>query len=609
MLRQVPARPDPPTEHSLAEARTVLTQTKQSQNALSAQISTAEEELARMLRDAEAAITVMRAQKSAYQDVINHTEAYLAPMRRVPNEILREVFYCCFEDNPLCAWVLASVSTVWRNLVLGMPRLWSKMRLQTTPSKAPETVRLWLQRSGSTVPLDIEIHLRVKQPSLDAYPSRRRSGLSSPSESLYAVPGYFAGPSTGPQYILTTHGTLPPATPFIISSPSSPDIWAPPSPPPFSGRGSRTDGNTPWGFVALYYLAEQMYRWERFVFKYDRQFSSISALKYITGPAPLLKEFDVSASEPAAYRDWSWLPMNSSPIQPAPKLESLTLQHVPFNWSASIFQNSLRKLTLRALHASSFPLNQIFYILQETAETLETASLHFMNVLNPVIPLNNLTLPHVKTLSVGGHYSLSNLVEHLVLPEVEELNFDIEARDSIEETIHTLAANTPGLSAGLKHLSIAYGHGWGLVDPPQSYYQGSVLNWHFLTDMVVLESLRIGGCHVELMLNALSHPDEEAGTGAVAINGPNNAWICPQLQTLGLRNCSGHTEAWAKIVQDTWGKVVQVIENRATASMVAGVKPVPVKALELLESQGLGIDVLGWLKKKRFSHPYIVHVS
>ncbi len=128
MLRQVPARPDPPTEHSLAEARTVLTQTKQFQNALSAQISTAEEELARMLRDAEAAITVMRAQKSAYQDVINHTEAYLAPMRRVPNEILREVFYCCFEDNPLCAWVLASVSTVWRNLVLGMPRLWSKVR-------------------------------------------------------------------------------------------------------------------------------------------------------------------------------------------------------------------------------------------------------------------------------------------------------------------------------------------------------------------------------------------------------------------------------------------------------------------------------------------------
>lgn len=39
-----------------------------------------------------------------------------------------------------------------------------------------------------------------------------------------------------------------------------------------------------WGHIAFYYLVEQMHRWERFIFRFDKQFASISALKSVEGP-------------------------------------------------------------------------------------------------------------------------------------------------------------------------------------------------------------------------------------------------------------------------------------------------------------------------------------
>ena len=46
-----------------------------------------------------------------------------------------------------------------------------------------------------------------------------------------------------------------------------------------------------WGYIAFYYLMQQMHRWERFVFRFDRQFSSINALKTMTGEALLLLQW------------------------------------------------------------------------------------------------------------------------------------------------------------------------------------------------------------------------------------------------------------------------------------------------------------------------------
>lgn len=41
-----------------------------------------------------------------------------------------------------------------------------------------------------------------------------------------------------------------------------------------------------WAHVTMFYLTEQMHRWRRFVFRFDRQFASIGALKAISGMFP-----------------------------------------------------------------------------------------------------------------------------------------------------------------------------------------------------------------------------------------------------------------------------------------------------------------------------------
>lgn len=48
-------------------------------------------------------------------------------------------------------------------------------------------------------------------------------------------------------------------------------------------QAPRSRGSIHWGHIAFFYLAEQMHRWKRFVFRFDRQFSSMEALKCVSG--------------------------------------------------------------------------------------------------------------------------------------------------------------------------------------------------------------------------------------------------------------------------------------------------------------------------------------
>lgn len=84
---------------------------------------------------------------------------------------------------------------------------------------------------------------------------------------------------------------LPPAhTPIVLPpSPTMSDSWS------TSSRSSDerpSQANTPrtsmhWGYIAVFYLVEQMHRWERFVFRFDKYFASMSALKSINGARTL----------------------------------------------------------------------------------------------------------------------------------------------------------------------------------------------------------------------------------------------------------------------------------------------------------------------------------
>jgi len=149
----------------------------------------------------------------------------------------------------------------------------------TNQSATADTIRLWLERSGDKVPLDIEIYLRVTGLSNEGSSNRTRPVSPTP---------WLQPPSPPPHYVIPhppgTAILLPPAhTPIIVpQSPSHHDSWGSP-PPPSSRNTPQAQRNAHWGHIAIFYLIEQMHRWERFVFRFDRQFPSMSALKSIAG--------------------------------------------------------------------------------------------------------------------------------------------------------------------------------------------------------------------------------------------------------------------------------------------------------------------------------------
>ncbi|KAH7882806.1 hypothetical protein F5I97DRAFT_1899617 [Phlebopus sp. FC_14] len=566
--------PEPPTQASLSEARRELQTQRQQLAQLTDKISRAEEALAQIVSDRRHAIREMQCEQYQLEEKVVRTLAYISPIKRLPHELLRHIFMFNFDDHPCCAWVLASVCVLWRRLALSIPRLWSKIRLVTTQSSSPDTIRLWLERSGDKVPLDIEIYLRVSGPLPDTT-SRTRS----------PTPWLPPPPSPPPHYVLPhppgTAILLPPAhTPIIVpQSPSHHDAWGPSPPAPSSRSSPQMQRNSHWGHIAIFYLIEQMHRWQRFVFRFDKQFPSISALKSINGDAPVLKEFEISCAEAIYASEWSWLPCTSPSTNVAlTKLESLMLHHVPFKWSSPIFKTNLRSLNLRSLPSNHLPLDRILYIIANNSG-LESLNLHFAVVLPAILPLHPTSLPRLRELTLGGHYHMSSLTDVLIVPALDVLNLDIEARDPIEDTIMNLLqrSNNPPIT----HLSVSYGN----TSSTTLYYGpgGVVISWHFLTELNHLESLSVGGTPLEPFLAALGTPDEE-----------QVHWACPNLTSVTMKSCHSHSDGIVKLVQ--------LIEARnpdaGSAAMVNGVTPAKLLYLELHDCASMGQDVLDWLKKR-----------
>lgn len=138
---------DPPTELLLADARRSLSATRSSVSELNARIETAEAALAQVVAESKSIIHEMQNERSMLEEKVSKTMAYISPIRRLPTELLRDIFLWSFEDHPCCAWVLASVNWSWRRLALRMPRIWSKVCTQfTSPSfaiRVSSRHRLW----------------------------------------------------------------------------------------------------------------------------------------------------------------------------------------------------------------------------------------------------------------------------------------------------------------------------------------------------------------------------------------------------------------------------------------------------------------------------------
>ncbi|KAF8193255.1 hypothetical protein K438DRAFT_1829361 [Mycena galopus ATCC 62051] len=549
---------EPLTAARLSAARVALEDSLKNASSLAEKIRAAEATLAQIVAEAQVAIEDMLREKETLEETIVQTRAYLSPIRRLPGELLRELFMWCFEDHPCCAWVLSSVCTTWRQQALLIPRIWSKIRLFTNQSSSPDTIRLWLERSGPTVPLDIEIYLRVlhgtEAPPIPTYPRRRRAHdmFAHPFAAGPPPPPLFGtGPLGAPAPLLVPHFT-PSVTPFIVPQPPMHHGWESP-PPMLAFHGQQADIGLPpnlhWGHIAVYYLVQQMHRWERFVFRFDKGFGSIAALKSISGPAPLLKEFEVSSASAVFYaHEWNWLPSSVSSTcptpAPLPQLTSLTLQNAPFTPLSPIFlqpQTHLTQLTIRALPTASIPLDRLLRVLTANAATLSSLSLHVVSVAPPLLPLPpSTTLPAVVDLAIGGHHLLAGFLETLVLPSLRGLDLDFDTpREPVEESVASLWARSG--NPPLRSLGISYGPspppsssnssslfssptsfssmspapvGWGGGGMggyyPYAYVSaGPVVSWAFLAECgAALEVLKVGGAAVEGLLATLCAPDD-----------------------------------------------------------------------------------------------------
>ncbi|KAA1473094.1 hypothetical protein DENSPDRAFT_779377 [Dentipellis sp. KUC8613] len=588
--------PNPPTEASIADARRSLDNHKSSLADVQHKIDAAETQLAQIVADFRCVINDLQRERTALETKVAETLAYIAPIKRLPHELLRYIFLLNFEEQPCSAWSLAAVCSLWRRLALSMPKIWSKIRLLTSPNASADTIRLWLERSGTRVPLDIEIYLQVQSPSSS---SSSRTCARSPSPWSYSAP--ITTHHYVPFHSVSQPGTIqiiPTAAPVALPpSPPHHDHWEaitpPPPPPPHlppvsQSSAPQSRASTHWGHIAIFYLVEQMHRWERFVFRFDKQFPSWHALKSISGAAPLLKEFEVSCAEPVYYGEWPWLPSaNPNSHVVLPVLQSLTLAYTPFKWASPMLRTNLRHLNLRALPTTNIPLDRILHIVASN-QRLEKLSLHFSTVVNAVLPLIPTTLTELKELSVGGHYMMATIVDSLILPALDALSLDMEARDPLEDSITNLLSrsNHPPLT----RLSIAYGGS----NPPYYYTGGSIIaSWGFLADLSHLRSLHVGGTPLDPLLSMLGAPDDDGGP---------TQWACPYLTHLALRNCPAHVEGLPKLVQMV---ELRNPEGGTTASAFSSAAPpgpgtVPKRLLqlEMYDCATLGQDVVAWLKSR-----------
>ncbi|KAJ6537793.1 hypothetical protein B0H19DRAFT_962061, partial [Mycena capillaripes] len=96
---------------------------------------------------------------------ISRCEFALAPIRRIPTEILSEIFLCYVDllgDKHECmdvkhgVWLLAHICSYWRVVALSTPELWTSCNFtcERACKNAHALVRSWLHHAGNR-PLSI----------------------------------------------------------------------------------------------------------------------------------------------------------------------------------------------------------------------------------------------------------------------------------------------------------------------------------------------------------------------------------------------------------------------------------------------------------------------
>ncbi|KAF7291406.1 F-box domain-containing protein [Mycena indigotica] len=139
-------------------------------------------------------LNTVNSKRNELRDFIDAHTALVAPMRRVPEEILRLVFLETLPENRGAAMhpsesplLLSRVCRYWRDLALAMPKLWSSIHIVVPPVAHPragpvaENLARWLHR-GAAAPLDASLYLS-RHPHIEEAPDMIDTQLSP----LFAV--------------------------------------------------------------------------------------------------------------------------------------------------------------------------------------------------------------------------------------------------------------------------------------------------------------------------------------------------------------------------------------------------------------------------------------
>ncbi|KIM41467.1 hypothetical protein M413DRAFT_57011, partial [Hebeloma cylindrosporum] len=112
-----------------------------------------------------AEIQRLQEKKAAIQKSIDSYTIMLSPMRRLPTDILREIFYRCLHStrNPIISateapMLLTRVCSLWRSVALTSPNIWAALHIphpdlhkivSEVMERRCQVVKEWLERSGS----------------------------------------------------------------------------------------------------------------------------------------------------------------------------------------------------------------------------------------------------------------------------------------------------------------------------------------------------------------------------------------------------------------------------------------------------------------------------
>ncbi|KAG8689769.1 hypothetical protein FRC08_010788, partial [Ceratobasidium sp. 394] len=221
---------DLPSKAQVAEARLTITDCESKIGSLSSQITAEEVRVAKLIREATEQLSALQAQKTAQQKKLENARALLSPIRYMPAELLGSVFINAFEEDPLVAWRLSAVCSSWRRQALSTCVIWTRLHVKTSARAPPELFRLWLERAGNTLPLDIDITLYDPTPSRQ--PSRAHKRRRTGSEGIS-----FAPPSPG----FPDLPSPPPFSTSVLPFPLGGSTLPPMSPPPIVPVDPPTD--------------------------------------------------------------------------------------------------------------------------------------------------------------------------------------------------------------------------------------------------------------------------------------------------------------------------------------------------------------------------------